>query len=231
MKHIRRSFTLIEMLTVIAIIGILITLILPSVGQAIDRARQLKDENNLRQLAAAYINYLYNAPDKYELNACKNLYEFAGLLAKHGYLAAPEVYYASSDYLLSNRKPPRTIGRTINGIWRINSDFLNFPLGVVVITNISPSAPASTTPIAYTRGLDHTTGRWREAIGDNGGVYSSTGGFIAFLDGHIQFFSDLAEEYNQLVNFYTGENTSNIQNAVNHRARALNYLGIEWEAK
>ncbi|MDE6432501.1 MAG: type II secretion system GspH family protein [Opitutales bacterium] len=231
MSCLRRSFTLIEMLTVIAIIGLLTTILLPSVGQAIDRARQMKDSNNLRQLAAAYINYLYNAPDKYEINSCQNLYDFASVLAKRGYLTSPEMYCVSSDYLSSSRKPPRIIGTWRNNTWAINKDFSQYPLSVVVITNISPSAPASTTPIAYTRGLDHKTGTWKQSIGKDGGVYSNTGGFIAFLDGHVQFFSNLTDEFNQLTNFYTGDSTSDIRDAVNTNARALNYLGIEWESK
>lgn len=231
MKYINRAFTLIEMLTVIAIIGILASILLPSVGQAIDRARRTKDANNLRQLAAAYISYLYNSPDKYELDACDNLYKFASILAKHGYLSSPEMYYTRSDYLVSGHKTPRTVGMWSNNTWKMSEDFANHPLSVVVITNISLSAPASTTPIAYTRGLDHTTGTWREPTGNNGGVYSSSGGFVAFLDGHVEFFSNLTEEFNQLLNFYTGENTSDITHTVNHHARAISYLGIEWQAK
>ncbi len=231
MKNIHRTFTLIEMLTVIAIIGILTTILLPSVGQAIDRARRMKDANNLRQLAAAYINYLYNSPNQYEINTCKNLYEFASILAKQGYLSNPEMYYISSDYLIAGHKPPRSIGMWRNNNWILNKDFQNFPLSIVIITNISSSAPASTTPIAYTRGLDPRSGTWRESVGDNGGVYSNTGGYIVFLDGHVQFFSNLTDETNQLINYYTGDNTSNIQNALNHHAKALNHLGVEWEVK
>lgn len=233
MKKNCSAFTLIEILTVIAIIGILTTILLPSIGQAMDRARKMKDFNNLRQIAAAYINYMYNSSDQHEINFCKNLYEFADVLAKKGYLVNPEVYFSQSDYLISstNIHSPKKIGNWRNDQWIPNKNFQNFPLSVVVVTNISSTAQASTTPIAYTRGLDPINGKWRQSSGNNGGVYSNEGGFIAFLDGHVQFFTNLTDEENQLIDFYTGDNTSSIQNSLNHNAKALSYLGIEWEAK
>ncbi len=231
MKKLYRAFTLIEILTVIAIIGILTTMLLPSIGQAIDHARRMKDANNLRQLAAGYINYLYNSNNRYEINSCKNLYEFAAILAKHGYVSNPEVYYVQSDYLISNIKPPKSIGTSHNNVWIPNKNFLKFPLSIVVITNISTTSQASITPIAYTRGLNTKNGYWDVSSGNNGGVYSNEGGFIAFLDGHVQFFENLTDEINQLINYNTGESTSNIQESLNPGARALSYLGIEWEVK
>jgi prepilin-type N-terminal cleavage/methylation domain-containing protein len=51
--HMRRGFTVVEMLVVIAIIGILVGLLLPAVMSARERARQVECCNNLRQLAMA----------------------------------------------------------------------------------------------------------------------------------------------------------------------------------
>jgi prepilin-type N-terminal cleavage/methylation domain-containing protein/prepilin-type processing-associated H-X9-DG protein len=60
MKNRRRSFTgfsLVELLTVIAIIGLLIQMLLPAVQSAREAARNLNCKSNIRQLAMGAINH------------------------------------------------------------------------------------------------------------------------------------------------------------------------------
>jgi prepilin-type N-terminal cleavage/methylation domain-containing protein len=54
-----KTFTLIELLIAIAIIGILLTLLMPVVNKVMESVRRTKGANCLKQIAAAYNQY-YN---------------------------------------------------------------------------------------------------------------------------------------------------------------------------
>ncbi len=53
----RLAFTLVELLVVVSVIGILIAMLLPAVGQIREAARRIGCSNNLRQLSVAVSNY------------------------------------------------------------------------------------------------------------------------------------------------------------------------------
>ncbi|WP_088179308.1 prepilin-type N-terminal cleavage/methylation domain-containing protein [Geminisphaera colitermitum] len=56
-KDFRTAFTLIELLTVIAIIGILTAILIPTVGKVRESARAVQCASNLRQIQLASISY------------------------------------------------------------------------------------------------------------------------------------------------------------------------------
>lgn len=54
----RRAFTLVEMLVSIGIVGLIVSLLLPSIQSARESARRVACQNNLRQLSLAIQNYV-----------------------------------------------------------------------------------------------------------------------------------------------------------------------------
>ena len=62
-KNIERNFTLIELLVVVAIIGILASMLMPSLAQAREKAKQAACVSNMKQLGIAIINFTSDDKD------------------------------------------------------------------------------------------------------------------------------------------------------------------------
>ncbi|MDR2668273.1 MAG: type II secretion system GspH family protein [Puniceicoccales bacterium] len=224
-----RAFTLIEVLAVIAIIGLLSTLLTPAVGSAMARARKMRVTNNLRQISISYAAYVNGGGSLKKLNEAQTLSQWAAVLAANGGAGDASLYIIPEDYLVINSTAqiPRQILAPGTSA-AASTEFQNFPLGIVVIAGLSPDDDPSATPLAYSRGLDQISGHWKAQNGDDGGVYGQSGGFVLFLDGHVIWYNSLAENGGELTNFETGGKTSSIRDAVRSGAKAIGWKGAVW---
>ena len=66
-RHFRAGFTLVELLIVMAIIGILVSLLAPQLGSIRERAERAKCAANLRNLAAAVQSYTVENDNRFPM--------------------------------------------------------------------------------------------------------------------------------------------------------------------
>lgn len=207
-KTPRSGFTLIELLTVIAIIGILAAILIPTVGAVRERAAMTSSSSNMKQIAISFATYsnsgtrprIITNNGAWTVNSntqASNAKDWAQVLAYHAGLADAGLYFIASDEDVAMTPVlPRSIGTRVGNSFEESSEWSNMPaetISYTVVVNMSPNAPASTTPLLWTKGLD------------SGGTWSATspwqgkGGHIAFMDGHVEFFNNLTSDQTKLA--------------------------------
>ncbi len=222
MRHSPRSstsaFTLIELLTVIAIIGILAAIIIPTVGAVREKANRAVDGNNLREIVKAAQIYagdnqdLLPNPRTIQATTLTNATQallWPGILARNNILTDPTFYFSKSDpfftaYPTSIINTTDTTKRTLDASMTGKSLAWEFAAGVKM-----SDGPAM--PIAWTRGLQ-TNGTWSLTSG----TYKDVGGYVGFLGGNVAFYSNAGANAN--AGIFTSNNssrkTNNVQQAI-----------------
>jgi prepilin-type N-terminal cleavage/methylation domain-containing protein len=197
------AFTLIELLTVIAIIGILAALIFPTVGKVRETAQRTVDANNLREIVKAATIFAADNNDRLPdpqtgaaaaITGGEAVFRWPGILAKRGILADPSFYFAKNDPSFNGTTPTAIILATDTARNQLDPTFVTSRELSFEFVGGLRMGDAPTTPVAFTRGL-RTDGAWDLT----NGTYKDAGGHIAFLGGNVQFFSNTSDAANQFT--------------------------------
>ncbi|MDR2806852.1 MAG: type II secretion system GspH family protein [Puniceicoccales bacterium] len=216
----RSAFTLIEVVVVIAVMGILMSFVVPSISGVLERSRKVNAMNCMKKLADAYLMYRETKGDFISADGHhpKNVADFALTLAQAGFLNDPNGYVFSSDAKAQriNKSKRDTIvaadGITDAQCWSTRDNEHSFSINIIV--DLPAFCPPNTTPIIFTRGLNQN-GHW-----DDNGVFKK-GGYIAFLDGQVKWFDDVE---NKLWKADMTATTSDISEAIPSGSRILTAL-------
>lgn len=211
-EKLNQGFTLVELMAVLMIIGIFSGFLFPIGQQIVHKTRLSKDAHNLRQIALSYLNLVQNSESVYRsFGEISSINDWAIHLAMEGGINTSECYLSIFSNTVAEHK------NVVDYQHHILGNFKELPLDWVCISPIPLNAPLATTPILYSRGLNLSQGVWEEDS-----VYGSAGGFVAFLDGHVEFFNNLRDK---LVNFKNQQPTSQIQEAIPPQSHAYGTLG------
>ena len=210
----RCAFSLVELLIVIAIIGILASILFPAFGLVMELAKQTEARERIRQVAMSY-NMLKATDDRFVTvpkNSVNDMHDWAAYLAAKGGVNIAEVYFINSDPLVAAAESlPRVIVvPNPNGEDSVHPKWPSAPISYEAAAGISPTAPSSMTPLIWTRGLG-TDGNWSK----EDSPWEGKGGHVAYTDGHVRWYKTLDNpDGGELVDPYSYDNTASISNAI-----------------
>lgn len=216
---------MIELLTVIAIIGILAAIVIPTVGSVREKAQRAVDANNLREILKAAQLYADDnhgrLPDPQNLGnqitAAAPVFRWPGILAKNGVLADPTFYFAKNDPHFDGTYPAAILDPQSTARNQLDPSFTtNRVLAWEFVGGVKSNDPA-TTPVAYTRGLRPDGSGWDV----NTGVYKTVGGYIAFLGGNVNFYNGTGDPAPGIfTSNNTGVKTADLRQAIPFNSNA-----------
>jgi len=218
------GFSLIELLMVLGVMAILMGMLVPSVGIVREKAQRMATGQKLRQIGLAVATYQSVTGQSLKGS---DLGDWMARLASETGVREGKLYIFEEDPLLAaaaDSIPPVLVKPGKGGDWEEVEGFEDWPIGVAVVSGLNLMSNPSTTPVAWTRGLA-SSGKWQDYSGQRPGIYGSKGGFIVFLDGHVEYHTDLARGGGQLVDFSDGSRTADIRQAIGPGTTVFDFLG------
>jgi prepilin-type processing-associated H-X9-DG protein len=200
-----KSFTLVEIIFTISIVGILFAILLPAMSAIKLSAKKVKDMSNLKKIAEAWQECAINRGWTFgegngegDFWALENVEQLAGAertSASDMVLNDPHVWVSPGDKYASKivketicqfNDGEKKVVASDEAFSKANSNLFSetFLLSYCFIAH-GPFADIllESTPLAFTRGLC-TDGTWDAEAG----LYGSQGGYVAFCDGHVTWF-------------------------------------------
>jgi hypothetical protein len=200
-------------LSVAAVVSIFIFVVLPS-GAVISGPRRLPNREHFNQIAKsnlAYLNSTTTGVRNLPVKLGDSVHAAAFYLAKAEGLNDASVYFA----IIDPSSPPITPHTVLEGdpvnAQRLDPDFANSTLSIVMAANFPADVRAATTPVAWTRGLQ-ADGKWSPDS-----PWGTRGGYIAFIDGDVQWYDQVYANPTQgptLTKYGTNETTTDIREAL-----------------
>lgn len=214
----------------IAVIGILASVLMPTVGRVSDCGRRGLDRSNARQLTQAALIYavdhggqlpgltLNGEGEVQETATTTNIHAIAAALARYGGVNDAFIWISESDrHPEVNRETLRTVLQS--GSPRILSpEFAASALSFQFVAGLNEDMPA-TTPVVFTRGL-RRDGQWTPEV--HASVYGSDGGHVALLGLNVEFYRNLGEKGGRL-RALDGKSTANILETIDSNQRIFSF--------
>ena len=213
-----RALTLIELLVVLAIVGVLASIVFPTVSTHPGNPRRSVDGSNLRIIGGVMLAAENDHPGMLSSSNPADIHALAAQLARSG-LNDPKLWLSKVDEANPYpANPPTSIlaQPTADGSRPINPQFQALPL-VFAAAGFPPGTDISklpaTTPLAWTRGLQ-PDGTWSK----DQTPYGDWGGHIVFVVGTLEKFKSIDD---LLMKFGTTQPTSDIREALPPGTRIL----------
>jgi hypothetical protein len=226
----KKSFTLVEVVFTISIIGILMAILLPAVSAVKLSAQKVRDISNLQKIAEPWRECAINRGWKTDGKASKGWHwciVFAEQLAGLGQVGMANILLNTSSVYISpgDKYASKILNEPLcgskNGVVVATSNCYNFISNFMItnevlisyclIMNLPANVPLDTTPFAFTRGL-HEDGKWDEKAG----LYGSKGGYVVYCDGHTVWFD--ASRPAKFLHWNQKEYTTDIRKTVPNSA-------------
>ena len=204
-KVFQKAFTLVEIIFVIAIIGVLVSILLPGFSKMKREATKLQDASNLKKIAEAWKSYSEKfGPVPVHTDNGLEFFHYlsGGSIGKgwqgedHCFINDLSVYLSNGDAYCSELKKGRAAISSKGGISfnagldcisNLKNDITTHngsaSVSYSTISGLYAGVPPTTTPIGFTRGL-MSNGKWHSKYG----LYGSEGGYVVFADGHVKWF-------------------------------------------